>query len=223
MSSWQCASQKIPISCSITNDRGTKFFDHGAIAIPELTFESNKQEFDLQDFEGSSVLRCGYRNKISGHWSAGTSFYKLGDLLESHHAYKDCFFLHTSKNADLESLDDIIQVVHSFKPVSKGSNEETKPDIVLIYPESPEPLLSFPKRKPQNPASTAGSRNKHTLPKDSRTKDKSSEGNDDTGDTEALPEEKTFLQRFGLYLIPILFLLFVGTSGGSQASGSSNR
>ncbi|WBW74065.1 ER membrane protein complex subunit Emc10 [Schizosaccharomyces osmophilus] len=216
------AIQKIPIVCSITNDKGTQYFDHGSISLPELTFDIVKKEFDLQEFETSSILRCGYRNENSGHWPAGTSFYRLGQLLESHHAYKDCFILHTSKNAAPDSLSDVVQVVHSFKPIAKDSIKGTKPDILLMYPDFPEPVLVSPKQKSQVPVSTAAKKRKRPLPKDVKTKGKSSEANDDTEDTEIVPEEKTFLQRFGLYLIPIFFLLLVGASGGSQSSATSN-
>ncbi|EPX73303.1 peroxisomal membrane protein Pex22 [Schizosaccharomyces octosporus yFS286] len=217
------ATQKIPIVCSITNDKGTQYFDHGSINLPELTFDIVKKEFDLQDFEASSILRCGYRNEDPGNWSAGTSFYKLGQLLGSHHAYKDCFILHTSKNVTPDSLNDVVQVVHSFKPIAKNSVEGSEPDILLKYPESPEPVLISPKQKSQAPGSASAKNSKRPLPKNARTKRKSSEVNDDTQDTEEIPEEKTFLQRFGLYLIPIFFLLLVGRSGGSQSSTTSNR
>ncbi|CAB16712.1 Peroxisomal membrane protein Pex22 [Schizosaccharomyces pombe] len=205
---------EIPISCAVSHNEQTEIFPHGTIDIPEMTFRPSDSQIDWSNLSHSDFVQCGVYEDSTNTWLAGASKYKIDEIKTLPKVPRDHYII-LCDSSESNEIAKFTQVVHSFD----FSSDSESAVVEQLHPSSPIPILTTAVRKKGSRPSKP-QKEKQGNKQGSKTEESP---NVDEDELESEPEEKTFFQKYGLYLIPILFLIIMSGNNANQQAANTAK
>ncbi|EEB06929.2 peroxisomal membrane protein Pex22 [Schizosaccharomyces japonicus yFS275] len=223
----------VTISCQ--ENKGA-VFPYGTASLEEKSFQYTSDFRATDALSKGNDVRCGMYDYDKKVWAAGTGYIRPKVAKDEGLNQESILLYVEDVNDEQGNTPEVVQATYGITKNEQVKDKSTPIVKVKNIPHGPLPNLQY--AQPLNYISTKGSKQKRApvrsksavankrkaVEKKQPNKNQQPATEDiDEDEEEEEVEEKTFFQKYGLFIIPIVVLLFINGGQSTQTQGNAAR